>query len=394
MIYVGIDVASDKHDFCIVRDTGESLSSGRIANSRDGYEKLLGAIGKAKERSKDDKVRIGLESTGPYSLAICDYLRKRFPDLVLINPTLTHKFMESETLHYAKTDAADAAGICRFLASRKFKAYAGVSYHTTQIRSLYRCLTDINRQLNMLKNRLLQMVRTAFPEYLSKKETLGDLDFRFLAAFPTPQAILASTPKKMTGKMRKQPYSRFTEKTAERITGLAKNTGGTESRYTDFEIRFAAEHILFLEEQKSEIKEKLGELLREEYSYMLDIPDAGTVTVAGIVGEIGNIENFRSPDSIVAYAGLDPFVYESGKYKADKAAIMKHGSSYLRNALVTLARSMYMHGEPTVKEFVDRKRKEGKKYNCAINHAARKLCRLIFHKLKSREAFDPGKWKA
>ena len=73
---------------------------------------------------------------------------------------------------------------------------------------------------------------------------------------------------------------------------------------------------------------------------------------------------------------------------------MKHGSSYLRNALVTLARSMYMHGEPTVKEFVDRKRKEGKKYNCAINHAARKLCRLIFHKLKSREAFDPGKWKA
>lgn len=393
MIYVGIDVASDKHDFCIVRDTGESLSSGRIANSRDGYEKLLGAIGKAKERSKDDKVRIGLESTGPYSLAICDFFRKRFPDLVLINPKLTHMYQMSASIHYAKTDAIDAAGICSYLASRReFRTYAEVSYHTMQIRSLYRCLTGINKDLNRLKNRMIQMVGAVFPEYLVKRDT-KDSDLRFLAAFPTPGAILASTPKKMTARMRKRRYSRFGEEDAREITELAKHTCGSGNSYTDTEISFTAERILLLEDKKKEITKELAALLEEDYPYMLDIPGAGTITVAGVVGEIGNIANFRSPDAIVAYAGLSPLVYESGKYQAARTPIMKNGSHYLRNALVSMAGSMYTWND-TVREYVDRKLKEGKTHKCAMDHAARKLCRLLYHKMKCRDAFDPEKWKA
>ena len=405
MIYVGIDVASDKHDFCIIRDTGEPLTSSQFANTAAGYEKLLRTVQKAKElsaemaekewRKDDGLVRIGLESTGPYSPGIYHYLRERFNDVVLINPTLTHMFQMSTKVHYAKTDSIDALGICKYLVTNPVtKTYAEVSYHTQEIRSLYRCIVGLDKRLNKAKSRLLQMLHVTFPELKGTEKAFTKAELELLSRYPTPKDMLSTTPKKMAKELGKIPYLHFTEEDAEEIISKAKNTIGTDREYSGFQIQFDAQEILLTEGQKKKAVKRLDVLLKEEYPYMLDIPGAGTISIAGVVGEIGNIDNFHSPDSIVAYAGLAPLVYESGKYKAMRTKITKNGSPYLRNALVMMARCMCQQKQKEMLDFVNGKRREGKSDKCAKDHAARKLCSMLYHKMKHKDAFDPSKFLA
>ena len=121
MIYVGIDVASEKHDVCIMNSNGEVFKHiFTISNHKSEYKKLLNSIEEAKKLWKDSKVSIGIESTGVYSEVLVNYLSKiEDLDIIYINPILTNMFQHSECVHYAKTDAADAKGICLYLSSKR-----------------------------------------------------------------------------------------------------------------------------------------------------------------------------------------------------------------------------------------------------------------------------------
>ena len=141
MILIGIDVASEKHDVCIMSDIGEIFKEiFSIPNKEVGYKKLHDEIEKAKKLFKDDNIRIGLESTGVYSVGISEFLESKFKDsVVLINPVLTSMFTLSIRIHYAKTDKNDALSICKFLSKNQdIRTYTPVSYHTKQLRDLYR----------------------------------------------------------------------------------------------------------------------------------------------------------------------------------------------------------------------------------------------------------------
>ena len=117
MIYVGIDVASEKHDVCIMSEEGKIFGKKfQIKNTMDEYKKLLSKINEAKKFFKDSNVRIGIESTGVYSSTILNYLSSfEQTEVIFINPILTNMFQLSQSVHYAKTDAIDAEGICNYL---------------------------------------------------------------------------------------------------------------------------------------------------------------------------------------------------------------------------------------------------------------------------------------
>ena len=126
--------------------------------------------------------------------------------------------------------------------------------------------------------------------------------------------------------------------------------------------------------------------MSELHSPITTIPGIGFRMGAMILAEVGDFARFDSPDKVLAYAGLSPSTYQSGKLTNGYAHMEKRGSRYLHFALYN-ATKYVCHWDPTFATYLAKKRAEGKHYNVAISHAAKKLVRLIFALEKSREVY-------
>ena len=215
---------------------------------------------------------------------------------------------------------------------------------------------------------------------------MGLFELTLLSRYPSASSLKEMTPTKLIKKRSKVDYLRIDSKKATEIIELAKNSVG--SKYSeDFVVSQTAKRIIFYKEQIKELDKRIKKIVEEDYAYLLTIKGIGAVSIAGIVGEIGDVNNYHGSDSIVALAGLCPLVYQSGNYEAKHTRIAKNGSSYLRNALYIAAQSMFMHKVNPIYDFVIKKMKESKSHVCAMDHAARKLCNIIFSMMKTKLEF-------
>lgn len=192
MIYVGIDVASQKHDCFLLKDTGEvfSKTSFTIKNDFEGYKKLHNSILQFVESTKDSNVRIGLESTGHYSKNILLYLIKQGYQTTLINPILTNMDRKASTVRKTKTDKIDAKAICKFLDKNRFdfKPYTLLSYHIDALKPLTRQRFSLVKQMTQQKLIFQRLVNVIFPELLSHfSNDYGESVLNILYSYPTPK---------------------------------------------------------------------------------------------------------------------------------------------------------------------------------------------------------------
>lgn len=391
MIYVGIDVASSKHDVCIMSKEGQIYGRKfQIQNSKDEYKKLLSKIEEAKKLFKDSKVRIGIESTGVYSSSLLDFV-SRIDDyeVIFINPILTNMFQLSQSVHYAKTDKIDAEGICKYLSDtrNKFLTYTKPSYHIQEIKSLYRQLSKINKQITKITNELTGIIHITFPEFFKVFPKIkGKLVLELLIEFPTVEHLRKKHLDTLLSFCKANSKGHFSKDKAELLLSLAKSSIGTYNTSDSLIVKQLASMLNLLSNQKKELINLLLPLVKEYCPILLSIPGIGIINASGIIGEIGNINNFQNANSLLSFAGLDPIVYESGKFKANHTPISKHGSSYLRTALILSSRAI-VRNDVTFKTYYDKKRSEGKSYNCSIGHVSKKLVRVIFSLLKNNKEF-------
>ena len=136
----------------------------------------------------------------------------------------------------------------------------------------------------------------------------------------------------------------------------------------------------------NEIEVQIEAMMVEINSPLITIPGIGTRMGAMILAEIGDFSQFDSPDKILAYAGLSPSIYQSGQYISGHAHMEKRGSRYLRFAIYTATKYVCLW-DPTFAAYLAKKRAEGKHYNVAISHAAKKLVRLIFAMERTGQAY-------
>lgn len=382
MIYVGIDVASEKHDVCIMNGNGEVFKHiFTISNHKSEYKKLLNSIEEAKKLWKDSKVSIGIESTGVYSEVLVNYLSKiEDLDIVYINPILTNMFQHSECVHYAKTDAADAKGICLYLSSKSKRlfTYTQPSYHIKELKSLSRETKRIGKDINKIANHLRGVLHVVFPEiFKCFRDICTDTCVELLIKYPTPDLI-----------GNKRSYSDIYSKLnkgkrikLDSLKELAKNTIGSWSESDGLVIKSLAQNLKLLMNQKKHFVQRLEVLSRKYCKNLLTVPGIGPINACTIMGEIGNINNFHGADSLIAFAGLNPIVYESGKYKGTGLSISKKGSPYLRNAIVRSSNIIVMFDDK-FREYFEKKISEGKPYKVAMGHVSKKLIRVIYQILK------------
>lgn len=167
---------------------------------------------------------------------------------------------------------------------------------------------------------------------------------------------------------------------------LARQSVGRESESLSFELVQVIESIQFYERQIFVLDKQLAAFVKAMGTPLLSIPGIGCTLAAYILAEIGDITRFASPDKLLAFAGLEPSTYQSGRFTASKTPMVKHGSTYLRWALIQAARLVAMRC-PDFKQFKEKKLAQGKHHFVVLGHVAKKLVRVIFHILTANESF-------
>ena len=385
MISVGIDVAKDKHDCFIMDSDGTVLEDVfTIANNREGFETLLRKI-----RSRPgDKVKVGLEATGHYSYNILGFLLDNGLATYVINPLQTSLYRKSLSLRKAKTDRIDARTISAMLLSDvDLKSYTDTAYHNEELKSLTRYRFDRVRERAELKQGVTRLVTILFPELEKLVPSLHTAAvYSLLEELPGAGHVAACHLTRLTNLLGHASRGRWDRDMAVRIRGAAVDSVGSRMPAKSMELRHTIRLIREYDAEIAEIESRIQEMLDEADSPVTTIPGIGPQMAASIIAEIGDFSAFSSPDKILAYAGMSPSVYQSGRLDSCHSRMEKRGSRYLRYALFQSARFVCIW-EPAFAAYLEKKRGEGKHYYVALSHAVKKLVRLIFALQKSGQPY-------
>ena len=384
MIIVGIDVAKDKHDCFIVSSEGKVLADVfTISNSKEGFEALLRAITTCTDNN-NDKIKVGLEATGHYCYNILRFLLDNGLTTYVINPLHTNLYRKYQSLRKTKTDSVDARTIAYMLMSDvSLKPYTDVAYHNSELKSLTRYRFDKVKQRATLKSSVSRLVNILFPELENLFPTLHTASsYALLSELPSAKHVSEAHLTYLTNLLYKASKGRYKRDKAIQIRDVARNSIGTYMSAKVLELKHTIKLIQELNAEIAEIEQAIKTIMDKINSPMTSIPGISTNMAAMIIAEVGDFNNFDSPDKILAFSGLSPSTYQSGKLSNCYAHMEKRGSRYLRYALFN-ATKFVCNWNPIFADYLAKKRSEGKHYNVAISHAAKKLVRLIFVMQKS-----------
>ncbi len=388
MIFVGIDVAKDKHDCFIISSEGEVLADVfTITNSKEGFEHLLQTIHTCTGIG-GSKIKVGLEATGHYSYNILGFLLDNSLPTYVINPLHTNLYRKSQTLRKTKTDRVDARTIASMLMSDvSLKPYTSIAYHNSELKSLTRYRFDKVKERAALKSSVSRLVNILFPELEKLLPTLHTASsYALLSELPSAKHIAEVHLTHLTNLLYTASKGRYGKEKAVQIREAARNSIGTYMPTKALELKHTIKLIKEFNNEISEIESAIQSIMDKLDSPITTIPGISLRMGAMIIAEIGDFNNFDSPDKILAFAGLSPSTYQSGQLNNCYAHMEKRGSRYLRYALFN-ATKFVCNWCPLFADYLAKKRSEGKHYNVAISHAAKKLVRLIFALQKSGQPY-------
>lgn len=390
MLFVGIDVAKSKHDCCIIDSDGVILTDSlRVPNSKDGFETLYDTIISALDGLDFSNAKIGLESTGHYSTNITNFLYSKGFSVVILNPLVTNAFRKAGTLRKTKTDKCDAKVIATMLFSDESKSYSPSSYQIQELKSLTRHRYRMIGYRSKLKLSVTRLIDIIFPELPNFVWSIHqNSSYQLLLELPSPEAIKNCHLTHLTNVISKSSRSKYGKEKALQLRELASNSIGSSNRSLEFELQQTIRLIQSVQAEINELDKQIKLVVDELNTPLLTIPGIGYTIAAIILAEIGDINNFASPAKLLAFAGMEPSTYQSGKYTASNTPMVKRDSTYLRWAIMQAARLVPMR-DPTFALYMSKKRAEGKHFNVARSRVGKKLIRVIYYLLKHNTAFVP-----
>ena len=386
MIYIGIDVAKNKHDCLIVNSDGEILFDGfTISNNRSGFDELYE---KAICGSGDlSKIKVGLEATGHYSDNLLEFLINKGLTTYVINPLHTSLYRKSLSLRKTKTDKVDARSIVTMLRSENLKPYSHTSYHIRELKSLTRYRFSLVQDCARLKTSYARLMVILFPEMESLLPTLQMSSiYSLMLELPSAKAIADCHLTRLTNLLSTASKGHYGREKAVEIRNAARDSIGSNNAAKSLELQQTIHLIQLMKEQINEVENQIKPVVDSLNSPIMTIPGISYRMGAMIIAEIGDFHDFDSAEKILAYAGMEPSVYQSSQMTSTHAKMVKRGSRYLRFALFNAARYV-CHWDPTFNAYLKKKRSEGKPYNVAVSHAAKKLVRVMYYLIKNNQAF-------
>lgn len=390
MFYIGIDIAKRSHQAAVTDISGNIIVKPfNFKNTAAGFTQFLSVL-ETNSVSKDNCV-IGLESTGHYWYPLYFFLVEQKFSVKVFNPIQTAAFREI-TIRKVKNDNLDSIMIADFTRFGRYSETYIPSENMLALKNLSRFRLSVCDICGSLEKRTIVLLDLVFPEYASVFcDMFGTTSKQLLEKYSTPDEFSEISTTKLANFILKASRGRNGREKAELIKTAAQNSIGISYAIDtfSFEIKQLIEQIEFMENQLSEIDAEMAKLLAEsEYSVITTISGVGPTLGSIIVSEIGDIERFETSSKLVAYAGLDASVKQSGEFNSSHNKISKRGSPYLRRAL-WMAAFMSLQCDPALYDYYSRLRARGKSHRLATTAVARKLCIIVWAIMKSKKPYSP-----
>ncbi len=306
-----------------------------------------------------------------------------------MNPLHTNLYRKSLSLRKTKTDRVDARTIAAMLLSDVgLKPYTDTVYHNEELKSLTRYRFDKVRERAKLKTSVSRLVCILFPELEKLVPTLHMASvYALMDEFPGAKQIAGANLTRLKSLLTNASKGRYGKDMAVTIRDAARTSIGSAMPAKSLELRHTIRLIRELDTEIADIEGEIHAIMEDLHSPITTIPGMGFRMGAMILAEVGDFSRFDSPDKLLAFAGMSPSTYQSGQLTNCYSHMEKRGSHYLRYALYNAAKYV-CHWDPSFAAYLAKKRSEGKHYNVALSHAAKKLVRLIFAMEKSGKPYQ------
>ena len=386
MIYVGIDIAKLNHFAAAISSDGEILIEPfKFTNDYDGFYLLLSKLAPLDQNS----IIIGLESTAHYGDNLVRFLISKGFKVCVLNPIQTSS-MRKNNVRKTKTDKVDTFVIAKTLMmqdSLRFMTLDDLDY--IELKELGRFRQKLVKQRTRLKIQLTSYVDQVFPElqYFFKSGLHQNSVYALLKEAPTPTAIASVHMTHLAHLLEVASHGHFGKEKARELRVLAQKSVGVNDSSLSIQITHTIEQIELLDSQLFHTELEMANLVTCLHSVIMTIPGIGFINGGMILGEIGDIHRFSEPKKLLAFAGLDPSVHQSGNFQAQRTRMSKRGSRVLRYALINAAHNV-VKNNATFKAYYDAKKAEGRTHYNALGHCAGKLVRVIWKMLTDEVEFN------
>lgn len=396
--YLGIDIGKSHHVAACSNQEGKLLNEPlRFKNNFQGYQKLSSCLENLDAEFKD--IYVGMEATGPYWLALYEQLTTTgFKQVIVLNP-LEVKSYRNKGIRGSKTDNIDAqliADILRFGDYKQSRTPSKKTEHLFQLRELCRLRADLVDTSSSFKLKINSILDRIFPEY----SQLFDKNFQasskaVLQQSFLPEEIAKISVEKLQALLKKASKGQLGKNKALHIKQVSKNSVGTTigADVSALACRTLLLQVEQLDQQVKALKKEITSRFQSQATKLTTISGISDTTGAQILSEIGDFQRFAhlkdGAEKLVALAGLDPQLKQSGKHKG-KVKMSKRGSKYLRRAIRQASFSaVFAKKDPMFKGIYDKQKQRGKHHEVALSHVGRKMLHVIFAILRDNKEYEP-----
>ena len=374
MYFIGIDISKYKHDCCIISAADQKVvSKVTIKNNKAGFDELLTIINSL---SNPEDIRIGFESTAHYALNLELFLENSLLTFMEVNPVLISEYKKSKTLRRTKTDSVDCESIARWLMTVEYNPHSKGFYHAYSLKSLTRLRDKLIRQRSFYLVKITNVLDHTFPEFKPFfNERLSKTALYLLENYGSAEKM-ARMNSASYEKLRSLSRGKFSPQQFLRLKELAANTVGVNNSIFDVELNSLLSLYKSLVKEINTIEKEINKLIEEVHPHYMSVPGIGPLSAAVIYSEYGDISNFTNPGQMLAFAGIEPGINESGT-ESHGGKMVKRGSSQLRYTLINCCLPL-IRFDMTFATYYAKKRGEGKPHRVAITHVAKKLIRVIY----------------
>ena len=391
MYIVGIDIGKNHHEASIVSPEGKQIGrSLRFATTHKGADSLMSFIFK---NIGNSPCVFGMEATGHYWYPIYSFLKAKGYTIYVINPIQSDS-LRKMYIRQTKNDSIDSFLIAEVIRFGQFGTTSMADENILAMRQLCRYRDSVISSRTEIKLRIGTIMEQIFPEYEKQFSSLWvSTSMGILEKYLTPENIENAPIDELFEIIKDKSHNRLTKAKAISIKEAAADTFGIKIAQDafSFQLKQLIDRMNFLDKQIEALDCQILEYYEKFDCYLHTIPGIGMITAATILAEIGDINRFKSSSALVAFAGIDPTVRQSGEFSSTHNHMSKRGSPYLRHAIFLAATTCSFHNSP-LNAYYKKKRDQGKHHLTATGAVARKLTTVIYAVLRDGKPYEPKKF--
>lgn len=391
MYIVGIDIGKNHHEASIVSPEGKQIGrSLRFATTHKGADSLMSFIFK---NIGNSPCVFGMEATGHYWYPIYSFLKAKGYTIYVINPIQSDS-LRKMYIRQTKNDSIDSFLIAKVIRFGQFGTTSMADENILAMRQLCRYRDSVISSRTEIKLRIGTIMEQIFPEYEKQFSSLWvSTSMGILEKYLTPENIENAPIDELFEIIKDKSHNRLTRAKAISIKEAAADTFGIKIAQDafSFQLKQLIDRMNFLDKQIEALDCQILEYYEKFDCYLHTIPGIGIIGVATILAEIGDISRFKNSSSLIAFAGIDPTVRQSGEFNSTHNHMSKRGSPYLRHAIFLAATTCSFHNSP-LNAYYKKKRDQGKHHLTATGAVARKLTTVIYAVLRDSKPYEPKKF--